>query len=41
MVKKCVNISSYVFRYKNKNGLQDLIKARTYLDRLIEYEEKD
>lgn len=29
------NIIKYVCRYKNKNGLQDLYKARTYLDKLI------
>lgn len=29
------NIIKYVSRYKRKNGLEDLIKARVYLDRLI------
>jgi hypothetical protein len=29
------NIIKYVSRYKQKNGLQDLIKARRYLDILI------
>lgn len=33
------NIIKYVVRYKDKNGLEDLYKARTYLDRLIEFEE--
>lgn len=31
------NIIKYVIRYKGKNGKQDLIKANTYLDRLIKY----
>jgi hypothetical protein len=30
------NIIKYVTRYKKKNGLEDLEKARWYLDRLIE-----
>ena len=30
------NIIKYVTRYKDKNGLQDLEKARAYLDKLIE-----
>lgn len=29
------NIVKYVCRHKNKNGLEDLKKARWYLDRLI------
>ena len=29
------NVIKYVVRYKNKNGLQDLLKARQYLDMLI------
>lgn len=29
------NILKYVTRYKEKNGLNDLKKARVYLDRLI------
>jgi hypothetical protein len=29
-------ISKYVLRYKDKNGLQDLEKARHYLDKYIE-----
>lgn len=33
------NITKYVTRYKHKNGLQDLLKARQYLDRLIQYVE--
>jgi hypothetical protein len=34
------NIIKYVTRYKHKNGVEDLIKARDYLDRLIKLEEK-
>ncbi len=30
------NVIKYVFRYKKKNGLEDLKKARFYLDKLIE-----
>lgn len=33
------NIIKYTVRHKNKNGLEDLEKAKTYLDRLIKYEE--
>ena len=32
------NIIKYVFRYDLKNGLEDLYKARVYLDRLIKRE---
>ena len=35
------NIVKYVARYKRKNGLEDLSKARQYLDWLIEREEAD
>lgn len=31
------NVIKYVTRYNGKNGKQDLIKANTYLDRLIKY----
>ena len=34
------NIIKYVVRYKEKNGLEDLNKAKEYLDRLIEEELK-
>lgn len=34
------NIIKYILRYKNKNGLNDLQKARHYLDMLIQYVEK-
>ena len=30
------NIIKYVCRYKSKNGLEDLIKAKDYLERLIQ-----
>lgn len=30
------NVIKYVARYKHKNGLEDLKKAKWYLDRLIE-----
>jgi hypothetical protein len=33
------NIMKYVFRWKEKDGLKDLHKARTYLDALICYVE--
>lgn len=33
------NIIKYVCRYKHKNGLEDLKKAKQYLDKLIETEE--
>lgn len=34
------NIVKYVWRYKEKNGVEDLKKARVYLDKLISKEEK-
>lgn len=30
------NIIKYILRHKHKNGLEDLKKARWYLDRIIE-----
>lgn len=33
------NIIKYILRHREKNGLEDLKKARTYLDRLIAQEE--
>lgn len=30
------NIIKYVTRYKSKNGREDLLKAREYLDKLLE-----
>lgn len=32
------NIVKYVARHRTKNGLQDLLKARQYLDKLIDVE---
>jgi len=34
------NIVKYVSRYKGKGGVEDLKKARHYLDMLIEQEQK-
>jgi hypothetical protein len=34
------NIIKYVWRYKEKNGVEDLKKARVYLDKLISEVEK-
>lgn len=33
-----LNITKYVERYRGKNGIKDLEKARHYLDKLIELE---
>lgn len=35
------NVIKYVTRWKNKNGVEDLYKAKEYLDRLILNEEKE
>lgn len=35
------NVIKYVWRFKGKNGVEDLKKARKYLDWLIEQEEKN
>lgn len=32
------NVIKYISRYQDKNGIQDLEKARHYLDKLIEVE---
>lgn len=32
------NVIKYLMRYKEKNGVQDLQKAKHYIDLLIEYE---
>ena len=32
------NIVKYVTRWKHKNGVEDLLKAKQYLDKLIELE---
>lgn len=34
------NVVRYVARWRKKNGVEDLKKARHYLDKLIETEEK-
>lgn len=34
------SVIKYVSRWKSKNGIQDLKKARHFLDMLIEFEEK-
>jgi hypothetical protein len=36
-----LNITKYVERYRSKDGIKDLRKARTYLDKLIELEEAE
>lgn len=37
----CVgNVIKYVWRHRFKNGIEDLKKAREYLDILIEHKEK-
>lgn len=33
------NVKKYILRYKHKNGLEDLKKARVYLDWLIKHNE--
>ena len=35
------NIIKYICRWKQKNGLQDLYKAKEYLEHLINYVEKE
>ena len=34
------NVIKYVSRYQEKNGIEDLKKARHYIDMLIEFEQK-
>lgn len=34
------NVVKYVSRYKEKNGIEDLKKAKFYIERLIEMEER-
>ncbi len=34
------NVIKYITRYKDKNGLQDLQKAKHYVEMLIELEEQ-
>jgi hypothetical protein len=35
------NIVKYVSRWRDKGGVQDLLKAQHYLDKLIELQTKD
>jgi hypothetical protein len=35
------NIVKYISRWRSKNGLEDLKKAKFYIDRLIEITEKE
>lgn len=35
------NIIKYVSRWRDKGGVQDLLKAQHYLDKLIELQNKD
>lgn len=35
------NVFKYLLRWRNKNGMEDLLKGREYLDRLIEYNQDD
>lgn len=35
------NVIKYVMRHKYKNGIEDLKKARHYIDLLIQYEYED
>ena len=32
------NVIKYVYRWRNKNGVEDLLKAREYIDRLLKSE---
>jgi hypothetical protein len=34
------NIIKYILRYKQKNGIEDLEKAKTYLEYLINFEKE-
>lgn len=35
------NAFKYLYRHKNKNGLEDIKKAKWYIDKLIELESKE
>ena len=35
------NVVKYITRYKHKNGLEDLKKARWYINRIIEEKENE
>lgn len=36
-----MNVIKYITRYDKKNGMEDLIKAKNYLEMLIENEENN
>ena len=36
-----LSIIKYLFRFPHKNGKEDILKAGTYMDRLIKYEGAD
>ncbi|GLY11376.1 DUF3310 domain-containing protein [Pseudobacillus badius] len=36
-----INVLKYISRYEGKGGVNDLVKARTYLDKLIDLERED
>ena len=35
------NVMKYIWRWRDKNGIEDLKKAKVYLEWLIESEEKE
>ena len=35
------NVIKYVTRWRHKNGIEDLYKAKQYLDRLIHHKEQE
>ena len=35
------NVVKYVSRWKSKNGVEDLLKAKHYIELLIDYEEEN
>ena len=35
------NVIKYIWRYEDKNGLEDILKAKWYLDRLIKFREEN
>ena len=37
----CGNIIKYIMRYRHKNGVEDLKKARWYIDKLIKFKEEE
>lgn len=36
-----LNVTKYVTRYKTKDGIKDLLKAKHYLEKLIEKEQEE